>query len=80
MTTPELFQTEVDRSLRRYLQQPGVALNVTFRDDHRQPMPYAQALPGVFSQWLEIQSPWERRNLIYREALDQMFSNNLMLW
>lgn len=80
MTTSELFQTEVDCSLRRYLQQPGAELNVAFRDDQGQPMPYAQALPGVFSQWLEIQSPWERRSLIYREALDHMVSKNLQLW
>jgi hypothetical protein len=80
MSKVELFQIEVNRSLRRYLQQPGGELNVAFRDDDGQPMPYADALPGVFSQWLEIQSSWERRILIYREALDHMVSEHLLLW
>jgi hypothetical protein len=80
MNKLDLFQIEVNHALSRYLQQPGVALDIMFRDDQGQPMPYADALPGVFTQWLGIQTPWDRRSLIYREALDRMVSQNLQLW
>lgn len=37
-------------------------------------------MPEVFRQWQEIRCSWDRRRLIYQEALDHMFINSLTLW
>lgn len=74
------FQQEFDKAMRRYLQQPGATVNISFKDANGEPTSYPQALPDIFNQWLEIRCSWDRRSLIYREALDHMFSKNLQLW
>ncbi len=80
MTEAQQFETEIVKAAKRYLQKPGVDLNLVFRDEAGQALTYTQAFPDLFEQWSQIQSPWDRRSLIYQGVLDPVAANGLEVW
>ncbi|MFN8284254.1 MAG: hypothetical protein U0U67_13630 [Chitinophagales bacterium] len=54
-------------------------VEIEFKDKQGNIIPPSYAFEGAYNEWKQIQSPWDRRSVIY-QALDEFYLKNLDKW
>lgn len=77
--TPELFKFEVYDSMNRYISMPEVKIELDLKDDEGNPLKEHEAFDATYSEWMKIQSAWDRRALLFR-LWDESEFERLQKW
>ena len=77
--TPEMFHDELITSLMRYKNDPLDEPAIKITDQNGKVLPPHIAFGELYQQWNEIQSPWDRRSLLFGHW-DDSFLDDLEKW
>jgi len=77
--TPEMFHDELVDSLMRYNNDPVDIPEIKITNQDGKNLPPHIAFTELYQQWNEIQSPWDRRSLLFNHW-DEANLDNLEKW
>ncbi len=69
----EQYEAEFIDNINRFLSIPKQDINLEIKNEDGQVLMFADAIPEAYQDWLEIDSIWDRRSIIF-EALDVIFA------